>query len=840
MIEFAPSISFQMIGIAIEFAPDIRLEKVNVIIDIAPKLTGQSNFTFGCSYNTYDPDFDKVQLLLHLNDATGTKKVSDIKGHYIIGLKQAEAVGSRSKSVILLDGADYGGIDISPNNALNTPSSFNLYQDNDDVIRASNVDWCFECFISDQNSLAFTTGGYLASSSYSSNIENNYNNGVDWGIRLETGKIVVVIGDIDYPFETPTGYAHSQWEYIRVYREDNALGCWLGTNFLGLIENVPTHEKRYRNYFRIGRANKKESLRALLDEVRFTIGTARAYSNGTVPALTFPNIGSLEHRPKINLLIDCTFSYGDSSYDNALNYIRLLIPIKPPTIDFLVSEARKNAINIPLPELDIKLKIEDGDKYTFGLALHLNEPLRVVVKSHLFRTSVFIPLPAPSLDIRIAARKEIRITAPVPMPILDLIAKPVRSISLTATMPDFSTAITTPTRIQIDLAFTPPEIDLWITQNDGVTETSIKGGIPAPKVDLLLSPPSINLAIHVYEPLINLWMTTNNGANSITIDGALPAPELNLFISPPSINLTIPVYAPEIDLWATAGNGINSVIIGGALPAIEIAFLASPPSINLAIPVYEPLIILWITASNVMDSITIDCALPIPELHFSLSPPSINLTIPVYAPEIDLWATAGNGINSVTIDGGMIPPKISLDILFAVRDVDLWIDLPIPQLSIAAKEVSSVLISIPLPPPEIQIEITHCETGIIDISIPLPALSLVISVDKVIHINGTLDTPWITINITPPSFATIESWFASLISGSINSLTIDGVFLPPEMQIGLVRHITGIMDISVPPPALSLDISTEKVIRINVALNTPWITINITPPEIWFTSLIIG
>jgi hypothetical protein len=479
------------------------------------------------NYDRIDADFDKVQLLLHFEDSVDAKEFKDAKGHYPIGIKTTSVTqgvfGDGRESVVFLDGSDYGGIEISPNNARNEPSSFNLYQDIADITRSSNVDWCFECFIGSEyatSESSFLQNRYLVSNSYSEN-----GGGIDWGIRLEPTKIVVVIGDIDYSFDIPTGYIFSKWEYIRAYREDGTIGVWLNDNYLGWYENVPTHEKRCKNYFRIGRATEKESLHALLDEVRFSIGTARPEQIGLVPTKSFPNIGDFEHRPKITLNSLATFDKLPP------NFVGLSLTIPKQKIQIGL-QVQQNAISsfIKQPEINISIAKQYGFDIYFELKNPVNFPLSVTQQG----LDLAFSIPSPIASISLIKEIEGDIFGSIPAPKIDVLMKVVPDISIIVTLPDLVTPVGTTSKIDAPIALPCLTTSLSMSSISG-NNSDIFLTIPKPAFSLSISPYDATiLDIFVAVPLPNVHLTVSP---PIEIFGQIKSPKIFIGITPPPIDM---------------------------------------------------------------------------------------------------------------------------------------------------------------------------------------------------------------------------------------------------------------------------------------------------------------
>jgi hypothetical protein len=520
-------------AVSILLISSISLGVIDMDFSVKLHIKGYSTFTLESNYNTYDAEFDKVQLLLHFNDASGTKQVNDVKGHYPIGLKQAAvkrgAFGTKRESVIILDGADWGGIEISPNNSFNAPSSFNLFQDVDGISRTADVDWCFECFISDtvQTGSAWTTGGYIASNSHYPNIENDYNTGVDWGVRLELGKVIVVIGDMDYAFDIPVGYPFLDWNFIRVQRESDTLTCWLNTDFLGFHENVAVQEKRYHSYFKIGRANKKKSLRTALDEVRFTIGSARTYDNGTIPRKPFPNIGDLEKRPKIVIGASAYFADQNQVPAPTTQSISTNIPV---SVDFDIAIAlTQSEINIDVPAPSIAIAIQK----TVFISAHFEiyNPINFLINISSNGAFSTITIPSPTLSISISHDTTLGIAMTLPSLVMDLAIKEADVIDIGVVIPDPSTPITTPsvmTMQPMTIPVLPLVIDIAIEQ-----VISILATLPAPSITISAYTTSLEWEIQIASvPSFNIEITP-----PFDLIITVPSPSIELYLPNPTIPL---------------------------------------------------------------------------------------------------------------------------------------------------------------------------------------------------------------------------------------------------------------------------------------------------------------
>lgn len=556
------------------------------------------------NYDKFDADFDKVQLLLHFDDSVGVKEFKDIKGHYPVGIKTTSvtqgAFGSRRESVVLLDGADYGGIEISPNNARNEPSSFNLFQDITDITRSSNVDWCFECFISSEGTTsesAFLQNGYLVSNSYSEN-----GGGIDWGIRLEATKIIVVIGDIDYLFDIPTGYIFSKWEYIRAYREDGTLGVWLNDNYLGWYENVPTHEKRQHNYFRIGRATVKESLHALLDEVRFTIGTARPEQGGFVPTEPFPNVGNFELRPKIKFDVSATFDESQPSYLD----LAVLLPAPSIAIDLGVQQ---NGLSIPIkqPEINLRISKIDGFSIYFELRNPVNFPLSIIQQG----LDLALSVPAPMVNLSMAKEVGIDIFGSIPVLSIDMLMKVVQTISVVVTIPDLSTPVLVTPKLDLPVSIPLPAISLAIGLTSGA-KSDIALTIPKPTFNLSISSYDATiLDIAVIVPLPNVDLTVS--------------PPIEIFgtIKPPKIFIDIVRPPEDLSQWFNSLLNVSELEVENHI-YVELLRLAPKISMKrnteLAIKVVMPKLNTSLSMKlekNSLNKISIPVTLPALEIDIS-------------------------------------------------------------------------------------------------------------------------------------------------------------------------------------------------------------------------------
>jgi hypothetical protein len=583
-------------------------------MDFSAKLhiKGYSTFTLESNYNTYDSDFDKVQLLLHFNDASGTKQVNDVKGHYPVGLKQTAvkqgAFGEKRESVIFLDGANWGGIEISPNNRFGALSSFNLFQDVDGISRAADVDWCFECFISDtvQTGSAWTTGGYIASNSYYPNIENDYNTGVDWGVRLELGKIIVVIGDVDYAFDIPSGYSFSSWDFLRVQRESNVLTCWLNTDFLGFHENVIVQEKRYHSYFKIGRASERQSLRTALDEVRFTIGTARTGDNGTIPTKPFPNIGDLEGRPKI--VIDAAASFSQQS-DVPVSTGQSLSVNIPIDIDLDVSLVlNKDEINFVIPAPTFEISIQKSVFISANFEIY--NPLKFLINISDSGASTTITIPSPTLSISISRDTTLGIAITLPSLAIDTVIKEAALIDIGVVIPDPSTPIAPPSLVTLQPITLPNPtitIELGIEPIISISAflpaptlvisaytTSLEWNIPivsVPKFNVSITPP-FDLSILIPLPSIELYLpnpTTPLPPTSQWFDVLLPDFIDDWYTELQNVvNVILP--APKITLKMSVNQDISTVI---KLPKLQIATAISLDNHmknDIGVDIYLPLL----------------------------------------------------------------------------------------------------------------------------------------------------------------------------------------------------------------------------------------------------------
>jgi hypothetical protein len=217
---------------------------------------------------TYDPFFDNVQLLLHCNGTDGSTTFTDVKGHTVTPVGNAQIDTAQSK----FDGASYLG------------DGSGDYLSITDAGYIEGNDYTAEFWVRGNNAAA---RGLFSCGSAPWHTTIGLDGGGKIDVRLWTGSATIGITG------TTTVYTGGSWHHIALVQSGSTLTLYVngvreGTPITSGLPSVSTDLFR----FGAGISYWTGSHNGWLDDIRFTKGIARYTTNFTPPTAAFPDTGT--------------------------------------------------------------------------------------------------------------------------------------------------------------------------------------------------------------------------------------------------------------------------------------------------------------------------------------------------------------------------------------------------------------------------------------------------------------------------------------------------------------------------------------------------------------------
>lgn len=273
----------------------------------------------------------------------------------------------------------------------------------------------------------FDWGGYIAANTRSNNSSTFGEGGVDWGISLSSSGIHVTLGPSTYDFSVSEEIKNaSPWAFLRVTRRSDTLRCWLGEVLLGSYSNVDVSTDRGATFFRVGRGDAKHTIRGYLDELRFTIGSARPNEDGLPLLYPYPHRRDSESRPRIEFNCNAPISKvstksstdtGDSSGNTSVvagSYTMTISPVVIPQFGFLLVAIPQADIPIRIPGIRVSLQVRRDKERSISIRVPPCKFLFRVTKDKDLDFSLRSTLPELKITMGLYGRRGLHIATYMP------------------------------------------------------------------------------------------------------------------------------------------------------------------------------------------------------------------------------------------------------------------------------------------------------------------------------------------------------------------------------------------------------------------------------------------